>query len=367
MELLNATKMQAGYTMGMKPDGRELLVVVVKGTFTLPQNEENPQLVEKQVSLTEADAFTGEPGLSAALYETDYAAIKLRCDVLLNGSAYAPKGSPTSKVNVAIHIGSIAKAFEVVGDRVWLAATLGVIASRPVPFTVMPISYDRAFGGTDNSHPDPARHRAYLENHIGRGFHAVTSPEFIDGTPLPNTQESGRTVTDPRGSYRPMAFGPIGRAWKDRVKFAGTYDQNWIDNIFPFLPPDFDDRYYQAAPIDQQMDYPQGGEEVVLINLTPEGRTSFFLPEINVPVIFYLKHGENKETLAVADTIVIEPDLRRFTMTWRSSLPLRRNMFEVAQVLVGEMPKSWHRARELGKTYYPSLGALVAEKRGAQD
>jgi len=31
MDLLNATKMQAGYTMGMKPDGRELLVVVVKG------------------------------------------------------------------------------------------------------------------------------------------------------------------------------------------------------------------------------------------------------------------------------------------------------------------------------------------------
>ena len=35
MELLNATGMQAGYTMGMQPDGRELLVVAVKGTFTI--------------------------------------------------------------------------------------------------------------------------------------------------------------------------------------------------------------------------------------------------------------------------------------------------------------------------------------------
>ncbi len=33
MELINATRMQAGYTMGMEPSGRELLVVVIKGTF----------------------------------------------------------------------------------------------------------------------------------------------------------------------------------------------------------------------------------------------------------------------------------------------------------------------------------------------
>ena len=38
MELINATGMQAGYTMGMQPDGRELLVVVVKGTFTIPKD-----------------------------------------------------------------------------------------------------------------------------------------------------------------------------------------------------------------------------------------------------------------------------------------------------------------------------------------
>lgn len=37
MELLNATGMPAGYTLGMQPDGRELLVVAVKGTFTIPE------------------------------------------------------------------------------------------------------------------------------------------------------------------------------------------------------------------------------------------------------------------------------------------------------------------------------------------
>lgn len=36
MELLNASGMQAGFTMGMRPDGRELLVVAIKGTFRIP-------------------------------------------------------------------------------------------------------------------------------------------------------------------------------------------------------------------------------------------------------------------------------------------------------------------------------------------
>src|SRR5215475_4010168 len=107
MELLNATGMPAGYTLGMQPDGRELLVVAIKGTFTIPQNGEAPRLAAAQVPLFEADIFTGEPGFSAPLYESDYAPHKLRCDVLLNGSAYAPGGKPTQRVWVSLQVGSM--------------------------------------------------------------------------------------------------------------------------------------------------------------------------------------------------------------------------------------------------------------------
>src|SRR5215813_10890290 len=107
MELLNATGMQAGYTMGMRPDGRELLVVVVKGTFAIPQDWDEPKLAEQQVPLVEADTFTGEPGLSAPIYESDYAPSKPRCDVLLLGSAYAPYGRPAERVRVSLRIGPI--------------------------------------------------------------------------------------------------------------------------------------------------------------------------------------------------------------------------------------------------------------------
>ncbi|NOZ69677.1 MAG: DUF2169 domain-containing protein [Deferribacteres bacterium] len=362
MDLLNATKMQAGYTMGMQPDGRESLVVAVKGTFTIPGGAEEPQLAEEQVPLIEADTFTGEPGFSAPVYESDYPLRKPRCDVLLHGSAYAPGGKPAARVTVSLQIGPVSKSFDVVGHRFWKKGLISVSASRPRPFTVMPISYDNAFGGFDKSHKNPSKHRAYLVNPVGVGFHVNLKMESIEGKPLPNTEEKGNPVTKPNGNYRPMSFGPVGRGWLPRYKLAGTYDQNWLDNIFPFLPPDFDEAYYQSAPADQQMPYPRGGEEVVLTNLTPEGTTRFNLPKIEVPVEFSMKNYDRKTTSAVIDTIVIEPDKRRFMMTWRSSLQLKKNMFEVLQVVVGKMPRAWYRARMTCKTYYPSLRELVRAK-----
>src|SRR5437899_10547395 len=139
MNLVNATKMQAGYTMGIQPDGRELLVVVVKGTFTIPTKEnQEPQLAEEQVPLVMTDEFTGEPGLSAPLYENDFAPRKPRCDVLLNGSAYAPGGKPAERVPVSLRVGSLTKSFDVVGNRVWQSGALYTPVSTPAPFTVSP-------------------------------------------------------------------------------------------------------------------------------------------------------------------------------------------------------------------------------------
>ena len=63
------------------------------------------------------------------------------------------------------------------------------------------------------------------------------------------------------------------------------------------------------------------------------------------------------------DTLMIEPDKRLFSLTWRASLPLKKNMFEIPQVLVGKMSRGWWRARELGKTYYPSLEHLALSKK----
>lgn len=347
MELINATRMVAGYTMGMEPSGRELLVVVIKGTFALPKTSTEPlRLAEEQLPLVMADTFTGAPGFSAPVHEVDFAPRKPRVDVLLLGSAYAPDGRPATRVPVGLRVNGVSKTFAAVGNRVWQAASTGVSASAPLPFTVMPIGYDRAFGGVDNRHEDPAKHAAFMRNPVGRGFHRHLKAEWVDGSPLPNTEELNRPVERPDGDYLPMAFGPIGRGWEPRYRYAGTYDQRWLNEDFPFLPPDFDEQYYQAAPLDRQFSGPLGGQEVAIVNLTPDGRRSFKIPAFEAPVHVFPKKGEREDLKATLDTLLLEPDLERLTMTWRLARPLNKNMFEIAQVLIGKKGKEWWQQRE---------------------
>lgn len=367
MELVHNTGMQAGYTMGMRPDGRELLVVCVKGTFTIPENGSAPQLSEEQVPLIEADTFTGEPGWSAPLFESDYTPVKTFCDVLLIGNAHAPGGRPSTKVPVRVKVGPVDKSFVVVGDRVWEKGLLKVSPSPPRPFVTMPISYDRAYGGVDDTHQDPKKIKAFMLNPVGVGYHINFKSRYIDGKEMPNTEELRHPVIAPDGSYRPMSFGPVGRGWQPRSGFAGTYDQNWLDNTFPFLPQDFDERYYQSAPADQQMPHPRGGETVVLSNLTPEGQTSFQLPRTQFLVWFFTKNDQEQEVQAVVDTIVLAPDLRRLTMSWRASIPLKKNMFEVVQVVVGPNPEDKYQGRDPDEPLFPMTAAPDEDASGDVD
>jgi hypothetical protein len=352
MQLINATRMIAGYNMGLEPSGRELLVVVIKGTFRFPQAGEPSThfaLHETQLPLIMADTFTGEPGLSAPVYEVDFAPRKPCCDILLLGSAYAPRGRPATLVDVGLRVGKWSKSFTVIGPRQWDCGLATLRSTSPEPFVSQPISYDVAFGGTDLLHDDPAQHAAYMANPAGRGFHKHLRKEWVDGKPLPFTEERGQSVTDPNGKYRPMSFGPVGRGWEPRSKLAGTYDDEWLEKHFPFLPPDFDERYFQAAPLDQQVPpdmFADGPTEVVLTNLTPQGSTRFTIPNLVAPVHVFPQRGEQEDYRATLDTIVIEPEQQRFTLSWRVARPLKKGMHEIAQVLVGKKGRGWWQKRE---------------------
>lgn len=352
MELINATRMVADYNMAVEPSGRELLVVVIKGTFRLPRPGEAPEkfaLQDEQLPLVMADTFTGEPGFSAPIYEADFAPRKPRCDILLLASAYAPEGRPASRVDVGVRIGGWSKRFAVFGPRHWDCALGSASASPPEHFVKQEIAYDVAFGGTDLRHDDPVEHAAFVSNPVGCGFHKHIRREWVDGAPMPRTEEASRGVSDPGGDYRPMAFGPVGRSWHPRYRFAGTYDDQWLEEHFPFLPPDFDAQYFQAAPLDQQvpMDFFKGGPmEVLLANLTPEGLTRFTIPHLVASVHVFPKHGKREDYTATLDTVVIEPDQQRFSLTWRVARPLHKNIFEIAQVLVGKKGREWWQQRD---------------------
>lgn len=365
VHILNGTPFATAYATALDVAAREHLVLVIKGTFRFPEREGAPlEPAEEQQEPVLADVHWGEPGHSPPRQEAEFARFKPRCDLLVNGTGWAPGGRPAERVKVGVACGPVRKLIEVVGDRHWRQAGATVGPSAPAPFLSLPLTYTRAFGGVDDADPEEAQPLAYAANPFGRGWHRVANQGRILGRPLPNLEHPGEPVSVPWGTYRPAGLGIRARSVPERLRFAGTYDQRWIDEVFPFLPADFDERYHQAAPEDQQLPWPAGGEEVVLLNLTPEGRMRFTLPVVELPVVFLRRDGSRVEQRPVLDTILVEPDARRVCLTWRTSLPLRRDLFEVPEAVVGPMSRAFWRARELGKTYLPSLSAL--DRRGGE-
>ena len=82
---------------------------------------------------------------------------------------------------------------------------------------------------------------------------------------------------------------------------------------------------------------------------------------------FVPKRSETEHRRAILDTVLIEPEAGVLCLVWRCVRPLQRNVFELAEVLVGRMTRAWWRARLLGKTYYPGLGSLVRRERRSED
>lgn len=366
MRILNQTGFPTEFTMGMDVEAREYLSLVVKGTFDFPDGDGSiPEKAPEQRPLVMADEFTGAPGYSATLWETDFAFRKARCDVVAHGAAYAPGGRPAERVRVGLKVGDWSKQFDVVGAREWRTVGPAITATRPYPFTRMVFSYDTAFGGVDRLDPDDETPAAYDPNPVGTGFASLRNQSRLSGLPLPNTEEVGAEIRSPYEKYRPMAFGPIGRAWPERRRYAGTYDQNWQDNVFPFLPGDFDERYYQMAGADQQIDPPRPGTRVIIVGMTPRGREEFRLPDTALPVKVFRGREEAFDGLRLPDTLAFDTEARQLMLTWRIWIPMKRIITEFTEAWIGPPTDAMVRARREGRTYIRDVSTGAAAEEDA--
>jgi len=299
--------------------GAEVWIVVVKGTFRIRENG-RVELADEQEPVHLVPVHFGDPTASSLRYEADMVLTKPSTDILLHGTAYAPGGRPVPELDVSMAVGPVRKTLRVVGDRVWEEKLLGPRLSEPVPFRQMPLLYERAYGGR---HGEPPQYEP--RNPVGRGF--VTDKKALVGTVAPNIEYPG----DPK---RPAGFGPLAPAWLPRRSLAGTYDATWEEKRKPLVPDDFNDRYFQAAPEDQQTPtYLVGGEEVELRNLTPAGRFSFLLPKAALG--FMTRFGRARHYhRGTLHTVLIEPDLGRMMMTWQTALPCQHTLYKLRDTTV---------------------------------
>jgi hypothetical protein len=298
--------------------GVHLWLVAVRATFEVSPtgalsllDEQPPPLLEPQ--------HRGVPGQSSLRVDSDLLNVKLTTDIILDAYAHAPRGQAASSVPVSFRVADFEKSLVVHGPR-----TYGVSGrlSTSAPFQIQPIVYESAFGGVDAAADDPQQHRIDVRNPVGRGF-AVSASHL--------TGKQAHTIEHPTGNPAntgPAGYGPIDRSWSPRLELAGTYDARWLEEKRPLLPDDFDDRFAQCAPRDQQLPSPlRGGESVQLLNMTPSGTLRFDLPKLYFA--FTTRFGSREEEhRGHLVTVFIEPEVSRLSMVWQTALPVQARLVE---------------------------------------
>lgn len=352
---------------------KEFHVIAMKVGYNVSNGEcfvedKNPKLLRDQ------DQFYGEINQSAIRYESDFAPYKPLCDVIVNASAYAPEGEAAESVLTQLILIDekqetlLDKTLLVKGESQFYHAGPGWTQSKAEPFTSLAIDYRYAYGGenklyetdetkayikrlkdkeklseTDKAgHPEqdkaPIAHTADENNVIGRGFadswylNALKNPDILapsvmypdaifDISAFLNQLKSREDK-----AYLPAGFGFVSRAAKNRLHLAGTYDDSWLETRHPNLPEDFDFAYWNGAPIDQQIPYPNANLSIHLHNMTPLGEWRATLPGHRAFVLLRFHSGEVLPVMLRLDTVIIEPEAEQIELTYRLSLSTELNI-----------------------------------------
>ncbi len=368
-EVVNHTPWPAQYFQHVDPLGEVFHVMVCRIGYDLRgMNHEGPappepRLVDpdEQPPLCDTDQFLAEPNASSTLQESDFAPYKPLCDVLVvNASVHAPDGRPERRWPVALHFGLpgqapvIDKRFQVCGPRRFQRGITGWRLSEPEPALQVPLCYELAAGGPhlvdarprlealqqDRAASDVQRQAAarllkdlpppHPLNPIGCGFDPqawVQGQEAIGRQPavIPGPQiEAWNRPFRGQADYPAIGLGPIGRWWQPRLGRAGTHDDAWRTAQWPKSPLDHDYRYWNCAPDDQQIAYPQGGEAFGLVNLLPgAGLVAFSLPRQPLRLLVRLQAGPLALAAMPIDTLIVDVAAAMLTVVRRACVSAR--------------------------------------------
>jgi hypothetical protein len=289
-------------------------IVAVKATYHIGPNGVL-KLANEQPGPLLVPEYFGAPGDSSLRYDSDLLALKAGTDVTVLADAHAPGGRAAATVPVSIRVGGIEKDLLVHGDRVYIDGPMGLTTSASRPFVQRPIRYEFAYGGKDLADPDPRQRRIYDRNPVGRGFTCRTAR--LAHQPAHCVEFAGGGDPSAHGQ---AGFGPIDPSWMPRRKYAGTYDERWSQTKSPLLPDDYDARFGSSAPADQRSDQPlAGNERVALVNLTPEGKLVFGLPQVSLA--FTSRFGRRRVPQPVhLATVIVETEELRLSLVWQSAL-----------------------------------------------
>lgn len=303
----------------------DTLYVVVKATFWL-----HPRLALADLPAAPVltDEYHGEPATSSLRYASELHIGKVGTDVILVGHAYAPGGA-VSESAVLVRAAERKKVVRVLGDRHW---RLGGFSS-PRPFEAMPLVFERAFGGQHQASPgEPPL--AEERNPVGVGFRGRRSAAEMDGQPLPNLEDPAHSIDALGDRVPPACFGFVAPGWLPRRAFAGTYDPPWLKKRAPYLPADFDPRFFNAAAPELTFQrFFTGGEPIEVLGASRDGPIRFEIPRCR-PRVTVQVSGRADRPEAHLETVLIEPDLNRVSLSFRAACTCDKGALKVEQARI---------------------------------
>jgi hypothetical protein len=323
--------------------------VIVKRTYTIGEGGAVKRCVPDQpLRLSDSYYDNGSPDFATVEHEHELAACKAATDVVVLGRARAPGGKPSQAITVGVRVGLHEKRLRVTGDRTCRYRSDGLPTfSEPLPFTSMPIRYERAYGGCDeHSVPDIPFH--YPRNPLGTGVVLRNVRDIVDGLVLPNVEDPDDLLTPERVIIEeperwPLQPLPAGFGWRQRDWYprsallgvlppflepgtvtreeqAGLLPRNHVALAKQFRLQTFEARFNNGASYGMIFRQLTPGETVKLSGFSPEPFPVFALPD-EVPEIF-LDLGEGEQRLqARLHTLSIRPDDRSFDLVWAGALP----------------------------------------------
>jgi hypothetical protein len=332
---------------GKDDQNRPIFSVLVKRSYDIVPGGQAVR-AETPRPFVEADQYydEGDPEWATVKYETDFAAFKLATDVVLIGRAFAPLGKPVPQLEASIEVAGRRKVLRITGDRRCLYQPRGAPRfTDPVPFTEMPIQYERAYGGKDTQ-SNPQEPFYYPRNYLGAGVALKNVKESIDALSLPNVEDPTDLLTpermvigEPDRWYQqplPDGLGWFQRTWYPRCSFVGAIPAYLgVDTVLPeeklgLVPkhqialwqqlklPSFDARFNSGASRGLVLPYLAGNEAVRLENLTRDGHITFQLPGETPQMMLDIGLGEN-QLKPVLQTVSIRLEEMQVDLVWRGA------------------------------------------------
>ncbi len=328
----NSTGLAFEASFAAEESGRPVVVAIVRATCDLLPEGGTLRLAEEQQGIELAGEPYFDADVSSYKYEPEFAFRKPATDVLLIGSAISDR--PVQSLDVGLKLGPLSKVVRVVGDRFWVKQDGRVFATRPQPFSRMPLVYERAFGGWDKGDVDEAKWHFEARNPVGTGFGDPLRFVEEGKVAMPNIEDPTQLIRHYRDRPAPAGFGVVSADWQPRSQYAGTYDEEWSKNRKPLLPEDFDRRFFNVAPPGLTSEgYLSGDEKGMVVNASPVPKLSFKLPGLPPPICKVVLKNWHEETLQTnLDTVIVNTDEMRVFLTWRSFMIIPSGPHDIASI-----------------------------------